>query len=35
MNTAPMNEPLSASPQRPRSRRLALWGALVALLAVA
>ena len=30
-----MNEPLSASPARPRSRRLALWGALVALLVVA
>ncbi len=30
-----MNEPLSAAPARPRSRRLALWGALVALLAVA
>ncbi len=30
-----MDEPLSAAPVRPRSRRLALWGALVALLAVA
>lgn len=30
-----MNEPLPAAPARPRSRRLALWGALVALLVVA
>ncbi|MGD9832515.1 MAG: sensor histidine kinase [Piscinibacter sp.] len=30
-----MNEPLPAAPARPRSRRPALWGALVALLVVA
>ena len=35
MNTEGMNEPLPAPAVRPRSRRLALWGALVALLVVA
>jgi two-component system sensor histidine kinase DctS len=35
MNTEAMNEPLPAAPARSRGRRLALWGALVALLVVA
>lgn len=35
MNTEAMNEPLPLAPARSRGRRLALWGALVALLVVA